>query len=221
MAMEIAKVVITDEAKFDYECLFAKPLYGNARANDVEWLKNHFDEPEYISPVMPIADIKAESEEYIEIHPTAKHRHYFHVKYYDESQGQMLMLFFYKGQKIGPMQLWDLKGICLAESWNEILEEKGVIRNWLKHGIDTEDKADWVLELRENERRGLIGSGMPTFSLNGLPREVVNAIYSGEDTAIIEKLSHLKRKGGEWVGYKRYLPKRRTVGKKHQRTPRD
>ena len=133
----------------------------------------------------------------------------------------MLMLFFYKGQKIGPMQLWDLKGICLAESWNEILEEKGVIRNWLKHGIDTEDKADWVLELRENERRGLIGSGMPTFSLNGLPREVVNAIYSGEDTAIIEKLSHLKRKGGEWVGYKRYLPKRRTVGKKHQRTPRD
>ena len=39
------------------------------------------------------------------------------------------MLFFYKGQKIGPMQLWDLKGICLAESWNEILEEKGVDAN--------------------------------------------------------------------------------------------
>ena len=221
MAMEIAKVVITEEAKYDYESLFAVPLYDREMANDVEWLKNHFEEPEYLSPAMPIADIKAECEEYIENHPTAKHRHYFRAKYYDETQNRMLMLFFYKGQKIGPMQMWNLKGICLAESWNEILEEKGVIRNWLKHGIDTEDKADWVLELRENERRGLIGSGMPTFSLNGLPREVVNAIYSGEDTAIIEKLSHLKRKGGEWVGYKRYLPKHRTVGKKHQRTPRD
>jgi len=51
----------------------------------------------------------------------------------------------------------------------------------------------------------------------------VQFAISDEENAItlFEKLSHLKRKGGEWVGYKRYLPKRRTVGKKRQRTPRD
>lgn len=216
MATEIAKVVVTEEARFDYESLFAI-RYGKWERT-MEWVKAHFNDPEIIAPVMPIADIKMESEMYIELHPTIKYKHYFRAKYYDEKQDKMLMLFFYKGKKIGLMQMWDLKGICLADSWSEELEDSGVIRNWLKHGIDTEDKSDWVLELRENEKRGLIGSGLPTFSLSGLPREVVNAIYSGEDSAIIERLSHLKRKGGEWVGYKRYLPKHRTVGKKRKRS---
>lgn len=221
MATEIAKVVITDEAKYDYECLFAISLYGSdTREKDDEWWKEHFEDREYLSPSMPISEMKAECEDYIEIHPSVKYSHYFRAKYYDETKEKMLMLFFYKVKKIGPMQLWDLKGICLADDWDEISEEKGIIRNWLKHDIQTEDKTDWVLEYQENVRRGLIGSGMPTFSLSGLPREVVNAIYSGADTEIIERLSHLKRKGGEWVGYKRYLPKRRAVGKKHKRTPR-
>lgn len=219
MATEIAKVVITDEAKYDYECLFAIPLYSDCKGKDMEWWREHFEDVEYLSPKMPIAEIKAESEDYIEIHPNVKYRYYFRAKYYDESQDKMLMLFFYKGKKIGPMQLWELKGLCLASDWTEEFEEKGLIRNWLKHDIKTEDKTDWVLEYQENVRRGLIGSGMPMFSLTGLPREVVNAIYSGADTEITERLSHLKRKGGEWVGYKRYLPKRRTVGKKHKRTP--
>ena len=188
METVINKVLITAEARVDYESEFSRPL--------------------------PTADIKRETEEYINNKTVRFYGYYFRVKYYDEATERMLMLFFYKGERFGCMQMWELSGVCPAEEWTEELEQDGQIRNWLKTKVNPDDKSDWVIELREARRRGEIGQ-MAVFSLVGLPKEVVNAIYDGTDSQILERVSHLQRKGGKWVGYRQYMPRRRTARKKH------
>lgn len=122
----INKVVITDEAIFDYEELtFGLP--------------------------MPKADIKSESESYMENMQKSGRLlcgYYFRAKYYDEAMDKMLMLFFYKGIKLGCMQLWKLSGICEADDWTREAEEDGLIRAWLNSLLVSEDKGDWVWDLR-------------------------------------------------------------------------
>ena len=126
------KVVITDEAVFDYEDI-------------VGWQ-------------MPRADIKQECEFYID-NSQARGRllweYYFRCKYLDEATGQMVMLFFYKGERLWNTQLWNCVGCCLAEDWNEELEESGQIRYWLKTVLDPAPAEDWVWNLRlwQNEQR--------------------------------------------------------------------
>lgn len=194
MYREIAinKTVITEEAVFDYENI--------------------------IGGRIPKADIKRETEEYMEhLQKTARLTYgcYFRVKYYDEQSEELLMLFFYRGERIGLMQMWNLSGLCKAEDWTEDGEEIGRIRGWLKTKIsDIPKDADWVLDYREAKRRGEIGQ-MPVFRLTGLNREVINAIYNGTDSEILEKLSHIQRKSGEWHGYKRYLQRYRKTRKEH------
>ena len=132
MATEIAtinKVVITEEAEFDYESLVKLPL--------------------------PKTDIKSEAETYIDYMRENRrlNGYYFRVKYYDEQSEQMLMLFFYKGERFGKMQTWEIKGICLASDWSEELEESGQIRFWLKSTINPTDTGDWVWDLRIKEEQ--------------------------------------------------------------------
>lgn len=188
----INKAVITEEAVFDYENI--------------------------IGGRIPKADIKRETEEYMEhLQKTARLTYgcYFRVKYYDEQSEESLMLFFYRGERVGLMQMWKLSGLCKAEDWTEDGEEIGRIRAWLKTKIsDIPKDADWVLDYREAKRRGEIGQ-MPVFRLTGLNREVINAIYNGTDSEILEKLSHIQRKSGEWHGYKRYLQRYRKTRKEH------
>lgn len=117
----INKVVITEEAEFDYESLLGQPL--------------------------PRGDIKTETETYIDNTPP-RYGCYFRAKYYDETADKMLLLFFYKGKRFGPMQMWELKGICFAEDWSEELEDSGQIRVWLNSSLDPKDEGDWVEELR-------------------------------------------------------------------------
>lgn len=127
MVEVIGKVVITAEARFDYESMFGLPL--------------------------PTFDIKREAENYIEnlINGGTFSGYYFKTKYYDETADKMLMLFFYKGESFGKMQMWELKGICLAEDWSEEFEESGQIRLWLKSVINPIDDTDWVWDLRVRE----------------------------------------------------------------------
>lgn len=191
METVINKVLITAEARFDYESEFGSPL--------------------------PTADIKRETEEYISVKTVRFDGYYFRVKYYDEVIERMLMLFFYKGERFGCMQMWELSGICPAEDWSEELEEDGQIRRWLKTKVNPKEKGDWVIDLREARRRGEIGQ-MAVFSLVGLPKEVVDAIYNGTDSQILERISHLQRKGGKWVGYRQFMPRHRTARTKYKRT---
>lgn len=98
---------------------------------------------------------KSEIEEYITYQDKANcipWWGYFRCKYYDEKSDKMLMLFFYRKEKISVMQFWDLAGVCLEEDWSEELEDDGVIRNWLKTKIDDlAEEDDWVISYRVNK----------------------------------------------------------------------
>ncbi len=130
MEAVINKVVITEEAAFDYESAYALPI--------------------------PKADIKSECEAYIEERIKSGRllgRYYFRAKYLDEATDKMLLLFFYKGQKFGRMQMWELKGICEADDWSERMEEEGQVRLWLKTSINPKEDGDWVEDLRIREEK--------------------------------------------------------------------
>ena len=125
----INKVVITEEAEFDYESLVELPL--------------------------PKTDIKSEAETYIDYLQEDRklNGYYFRVKYYDEQSEQMLMLFIYKGERFGKMQTWKVEGICFANDWSEELEECGQVRFWLKSSINPQETGDWVWDLRIKEEK--------------------------------------------------------------------
>lgn len=126
----IDKVVITEEAVFDYESLCGLPF--------------------------PKTDIKSECENYItNIRKSSRLQcgYYFMCKYLDEQADRMLMLFFYEGQRFGRMQMWELKGICEESDYSPVLEECGQIRVWLNSKINPEDTGDWVWDLRVREEK--------------------------------------------------------------------
>lgn len=123
----INKIVITDEARFDYESLFGLPL--------------------------PRADMKGECEKYIDNISGQNIGYYIRAKYYDEAIDEMLMLFFYKGKAISRMQMWELTGICRADDWSEEMEEDGLIRHWLKSSLTPKEETDWVWDLRVREEQ--------------------------------------------------------------------
>ena len=129
MDRAIQKVMITEEARFDYESLYSRPL--------------------------PSAEIKRETEIYIENQIDARRLYgrYFRAKYLDEATDRMLMIFVYQGRAFGRMQIWEIRGICEADDWSEELEESGQIRAWLNSTIDPEDDGDWVEDLRIREER--------------------------------------------------------------------
>ena len=119
----IHKVSVADEAVFDYE--------------------------ELVGAQPPIRDIKQEVETYLNITAARARGYYFRVKYYDEAIDRMLMLFLYKGEKFGRMQVWKVTGICFAEDWTAEQEESGQIRFWLKTKIcDLPPEVDWVVKYR-------------------------------------------------------------------------
>ncbi len=128
----INKVVITDEARFDYDCLFGQPI--------------------------PKADIKRECEEYIDGRVGRINGFYFRIKYLDETTDEMLMLFFYKGNRFGKMQMWNLAGVCWAEDCTRELEDDGQIKLWVQSSLDPKETTDWVwdLRIREAEQKRLI-----------------------------------------------------------------
>ena len=123
----INKIVITDEARFDYESLFGLPI--------------------------PRADMKGECEKYIDNISGQNIGYYIRAKYYDETIDEMLMLFFYKGKDISKMQMWELAGICRADDWSEEMEEDGIIRHWLKSSFTPREETDWVWDLRVREEQ--------------------------------------------------------------------
>jgi hypothetical protein len=98
------KVHISKEARFDYEEIV-------------------------VGASMPAAIIKKELEEYFSyVKPVES---YFTIKLYDEQIQKMLLLFFRKGIKFKCMQIWILAGICDIDDYNQALEERGLIKNWL------------------------------------------------------------------------------------------
>ena len=68
---------------------------------------------------------------------------------YEDGDTERLKLFIYKGKKIGLMQYWELRGVCLAKDWSEEMEDEGHIRSWLNTQIeDIPEEEDWVVRYR-------------------------------------------------------------------------
>ncbi|MEG1805284.1 MAG: hypothetical protein RR327_02710 [Clostridia bacterium] len=123
----INKVSITAEAKFDYcDC--------------VEDCK------------MPTTSLRNELESYINyMQQSGKlcHCNYFHATYFDETTSKTLMLFVYKGERFGNMQLWKLVGVSDAVDYSKALDDDGIIRNWLNSKVENlTEQGDWVTEFR-------------------------------------------------------------------------
>jgi len=61
----------------------------------------------------------------------------------------MLMLFIYKAERFGIMQTWEVTGVCIADEWDETLEDEGIIRQWCRTEIENlHDEKDWVIQVR-------------------------------------------------------------------------
>lgn len=163
----IHKINITDEAKYDVrECLDIQ---------NFNW-----------------SELKTEVEEYI-THQTKENRipwwGYFRCKYYDEDNDKMLMLFFYKGERLSVMQFWNLAGICLAEDWTQDAEDDGEIRNWLKCRItDLPEEQDWVIVNRVNR---IIKETNKT-KYEEILKEVLNEINCERDKEVAEQVAFLQ-----------------------------
>ena len=130
MEIVIDKILITEEAKSDYI--------------------------DTVGYELPSKDIKSEVEAYIELLKSSRRftsGRYFHVNYLDEDADKTVKLFFYKGETIGRMQMWNLAGVCLAEDWNEQIEESGQIRLWLNTSLNPKEETDWVWDLRVREEQ--------------------------------------------------------------------
>lgn len=133
MDLLLHKVNLTDEVKFDYETSISP----------------NFD--------LISKEIKNELEFYIQQHTKIWHKRYMRLTYYDEQSDSMLMFFIREYKQFLSMKTWNVVGVCLAEDWNEELEECGQIKAWLDTTlIPKEDELDWVEVLRlrqEQEER--------------------------------------------------------------------
>ena len=162
----IHKVHITPEAVFDYEEVM-------------------------VLGIMPKNEIKTELEEYIMYMSKSGYlnRHYHRCRYYDEQKDIMLMIFIYRAKRFGIMQTWEVRGICLADDWDETLENEGIVRQWCRAEFENLfDNDDWVIKERIQK---IIKDTTVTFKEDFI-REVRNAFICGRDKETATKMALLQ-----------------------------
>ena len=76
---------------------------------------------------------------------------YFRFDYEDEFIRLPLKLFIFKGVRLGPMQFWELRGVCQEDDWDEDFEHEGQIRAWVNSLLAPPDSDDWVIAHRVNQ----------------------------------------------------------------------
>jgi len=162
----IHKVKITPEAEFDYEeCL----ELGN----------------------IPKQDLKDVIEDYLYIKQSERKivDNYFRIKYLDEKNDKMLMLFIKQSMRFVSMQVWEIKGICMYDDFDEDYEQLGKNKTWYKSSLDITlmPKTDWVKEIGKNTC-----SGITVGKINGLDKEVKNAILHRGNKGNFKKLPSIQ-----------------------------
>ena len=145
--------------------------------------------------------LKVEVEEYINRQNRSGRLlrdNYFRCRWHDEDSGQTLMLFLYRGERMSIIQNWDLAGVCLANDWDEDLEAAGLVRLWLEKKTTNLGTGDWVYEqiARAAADKIIIGSA-PQGTLQGIPRELQNAIEYGNNQDLFEAVHILQNAGGK------------------------
>lgn len=170
----IHKVIITAEAKFDYE--EAMEL-GKLPKNDIKNLIEDYlslKDSEYQA-----CDVK-----------------YFSVKYLDDVGG-CLKLFLYKDVRCGMMQNWNLAGICKAQDWCHENETEGLIRHWLKQKTEgIEKEQDWVKVVQIALTTQC--EGLPVCKIVGLSKEEEDGIKRGGSERDIDGLSFYRNANEKW-----------------------
>ena len=202
------EVIITKEAVFDYEhCLEIRERPTNdqlmAEAGG-DYLKFWDITEKYENPTRTLdkARLRKDLKEYI-THMVDSNRllreHYFRVKWFDGNTDLMLMLFVYRDRLDASKQYWRLAGICKAEDWSQELEDDGIIRKWLKPFELDEPKGDWVAE---QQARAEVDRQFDyrVVTLNGLPKEVLNAIINGTDKDLTQAISCFQNASKEQFG---------------------
>ena len=53
------------------------------------------------------------------------------IEYFDKKSGKRLLLFLRRGYDFGIMRVWILEGICEKCDYSPVLEQRGLIREWL------------------------------------------------------------------------------------------
>lgn len=177
----IHKLIITTEASLDIkECLG----------------ENVFDKRKF----------KAEVEEYIQnMSNRLPWWGYFRADYEDDDT-ERLKLFIYKREKIGVMQFWELKGVCLVKDWSEEMEEEGQIRSWLNTKIeDMPEEQDWVIRYRVWQ---VIKNTSKT-SYDKVIEEVLNEFDNDRDKETAEQMALLQSSYFEFTGRRTYKKDKR------------
>ena len=98
------------------------------------------------------AEVNRELSEYITHMRRFADRLYFHADYFDEDSGKMLRLFVYRAKRLRKMQFWEIRGVCLAEDYDEDFAEAGCLRAWTNSPIDDlpPNEPDWAISDRIN-----------------------------------------------------------------------
>ena len=149
---------------------------------------------------------KADVEEYIQnMSKRLPWWGYFRADYEDESN-ERLKLFVYKGEKLGVMQLWDLRGVCLAKDWSEEMEDDGCIRSWLNTTIeDIPDEEDWVIRYRVWR---VLRNTIET-SYEKVVEEVRSEFDNNRDKEAAEKMAFLQSSYYDITGRRAYKKNKR------------
>jgi hypothetical protein len=226
----INKIIITAEAVFDYEhCIGTElaqaPAWADiAEAAGGDEAKAFAIAERYEKPLRKFKrqPLKAEAEEYIDRMNAAGrllYAHYFTVDYFDDNTDAMLTLVFFRRDRLGVMQFWELAGISLAEDLCGDMRADDLIRHWLKAKITDTDTGDWVLEqqLRAEADKVICGYGMQG-RIECLPEEVKNAIQYGTNQELAEAVSVLQNASGKRA-WRRYVETTVAVCREQHKRP--
>lgn len=136
MEATIHKLIVSEEAKFDY-------------AEMTNMLVGDFGDD--LPPSFQIdLDITQQVELYITNNKKVWDKHYLRLTYIDEKADKTYMLFILRRNydETEYTQNWELVGICESKYWDEDMEECGQIRVWYNTKINNFKKErDWVLEM--------------------------------------------------------------------------
>lgn len=155
---------------------------------------------------------KADVEEYIQnMSKRLPWWGYFRADY-EDNDTERLKLFIYKGKKIGLMQYWELRGVCLAQDWSEEMEDEGHIRSWINTNIeDMPEEDDWVVRYRVSQ---VIRNTGKT-SYDKVLEEVKDVFECERDKEAAEKMAFLQSTYYEFSGRRRISKKDKCNRKNH------
>jgi hypothetical protein len=201
MAEVIHEVNITEEAVFDYDCLYddrKQESWGailKKNGGNLAVTFEYYDKYDKPCGKFDTKTLQAELEEYIGYMTAADlipWWGYFRADYCDEASGEMLKLFIRKGKLVGARQYWDLVGLMRAEDWTDELEDDGRIREWYNISVGLPDAGDRFQDWAVSDRVHRILQNTEKTLWKNVLREVLNEFNNERDKNDASDLAFLQ-----------------------------